>query len=221
MVKDERNLRLVDLTEKTRTIEEDIQKVYSGKSFDEMADKIATQLNTKIINTILKDNNKEIRELKESIEKLVNQFQKQIVDEKNSALKISRNFDKKDALKITSIDVHIHFILKCSHIAELFQLKTKKGDKFSAHQARALIKDLLLLDDENFYRLDFNGTKSTQKKYHYDILFEIIERMFNPDKYSIKSDIASKWRTECAIPDKDEIENYLKKLFALLDKDNN
>ena len=54
------------------------------------------------------------------------------------------------------------------------------------------------------------------KKYHFDILYEIKNRLMNPTNYGISIEVSEKWRRIALIPEESEIKAKIEQIFALL-----
>lgn len=181
-----------------------------------LANIVATKANTIIMNTTVKEMNNKIDVLNNNIAELINEFKKQSVDERNSSFKVARR-DKSDAIPISSIDSHITHIISLIHIAEIYRLRTQKGDKFSAPKARKLLIDLNLLNDPKYVSKSIQGSVSVFRKYHFDILFEIKHRLQNPTSYNVEPSKCFEWREISFIPEDKEIQAYIDNLSVLLE----
>ena len=217
---EERNL--LPFTKPNNEITQDkIEKMFPYKSdfaidMDILANKVATKLNTQLINDELKRNSAKIDELSNGIASLINTIKKQTVDENNTSFKIARN-NEKASIIVDSLDSHISFIISFTHIAQCYHLGTDKDDnKPSVNKARKLVMELNLLQDKNFVSKSLSGSKTVSNKYHYSILSEIKNRLENPEAYGIPKDIAEKWRSIAFIPNYDEIDKKINEIFELL-----
>lgn len=203
----------------SRVTEKEIDKLF-GKAEDDtldlLADKLSVKLGTKMINDYMKKKDEEISCIKNSMQEILTCFKKQIADERNSALKISRSFDKKDAIPIAHIDSSIGHVFTYTHIAECFKIKTNKGDKYSFTKAKKLLEDLKLIDDEHFYSMSLQGTKTSAKRFHFDIFDEIVDRLNEPEKHNIPKSITEEWRGICTMPLENEIKAYVQKILNIL-----
>lgn len=212
----EKNLRIV----KNESIlgEKDLKKLFpitDEVKLEQIANLVATKINTMTTNTILKETNNEIKDLKNSIAELIDTFKKQSVDESNSSFKVARR-DNPNAIEIKSFDSHITHIISCIHIAKCYRLMTEKNDKFSSPKARQLLGDLNLLENSHFFLRNLNGCTNITKKYHFDILSEIKIRMTNPDKFDLNPAKCEYWRTKCFIPTDNEIKIFIDELLSLI-----
>lgn len=186
-----------------------------GIDYDILANKVASKVNTQMINEELKKYSNKIDTLNEGIASLINTIKKQNVDENNSSFKLARSNEKAD-ITIDSLESHITHVISFTHIAECYHLVTdNNNDKFSVNKARKLLIDLNLLDDENYLSKMLTGSKTITKKYHFSILSEIKQRLLNPVSYSISQSICEKWRQIAFIPEDFEIQNEIKEIFAL------
>lgn len=217
---EERNL--LQFTKPNNEITQDkIEKMFPYKSeyaidMDILANKVATKLNTQLINDELKRTSAKIDELNNGIASLINTIKKQTVDENNTSFKIARN-NEKAGIIIDSLDAHISFVISFTHIAQCYHLGTEKDvNKPSVNKARKLLIELNLLQDKNFVSKSLNGSKTVSNKYHYSILSEIKYRLEKPESYGISKDIAEKWRKIAFIPNSEEIENKITEIFDLL-----
>ena len=217
---EERNL--LQFTKPNNEITQDkIEKMFPYKSefaidMDILANKVATKLNTQLINDELKRTSAKIDELNNGIASLINTIKKQTVDENNTSFKLARNNEEANIM-IGSLDSHISFIISFTHIAQCYHLVTDKDEsKPSVNKARKLVIELNLLQDKNFVSKSLSGSKTVSNKYHYSILSEIKNRLENPETYNISKDIAEKWRSIAFIPNDEEINNKVNEIFELL-----
>lgn len=187
----------------------------SSVNIDEIASKVAIKLNTQV-NEELKRNSEKIDKLTNGIANLINELKKQSVDEKNSSFKMARR-NQIGAITVNSIDSHITHIVSLIHIAQLYKLRTNKGDKFSSQKARQLLIDLNLLCNPDFASKNLQGSSSIVKKYHFDIMYEIKQRLENPSKYNMNPNICLEWREKCFIPDETEIQQFIDEISSLLE----
>ena len=218
-MEEERALRLVSSPNKPNLTPEQLDKlIQSGDDkFDIIANKVAMKLNTQV-GEELKRNSEKIDKLTSGITELINEFKKQSVDENNSSFKVARSNEKAD-FTINSLDSHITHVISFTHIAECYHLMTDKDDKKpSIQKARKLLIELGLLEDNNYMSKTLNGSKTITKKYHFSILSEIKNRLMNPSKYNISTEISEKWRRIALIPENDEIKQKIDEVFALFDK---
>lgn len=218
-MEEERALRLVSSPNKPNLTPEQLDKlIQSGDDkLDIIANKVAMKLNTQV-GEELKRNSDKIDKLTSGITELINEFKKQSVDENNSSFKVARSSEKAD-FTINSLDSHITHVISFTHIAECYHLMTDKDDKKpSIQKARKLLIELDLLEDNNYMSKTLNGSKTITKKYHFSILSEIKNRLMNPSKYNISTEISEKWRRIALIPENDEIKQKIDEVFALFDK---
>lgn len=218
-MEEERALRLVSSPNKPNLTPEQLDKlIQSGDDkLDIIANKVAMKLNTQV-GEELKRNSDKIDKLTSGITELINEFKKQSVDENNSSFKVARSSEKAD-FTINSLDSHITHVISFTHIAECYHLMTDKDDKKpSIQKARKLLIELDLLEDNNNMSKTLNGSKTITKKYHFSILSEIKNRLMNPSKYNISTEISEKWRRIALIPENDEIKQKIDEVFALFDK---
>lgn len=218
-MEEERALRLVSSPNKPNLTTEQLDKlIQSGDDkLDIIANKVAMKLNTQV-GEELKRNSEKIDKLTSGITELINEFKKQSVDENNSSFKVARSSEKAD-FTINSLDSHITHVISFTHIAECYHLMTDKDDKKpSIQKARKLLIELDLLEDNNYMSKTLNGSKTITKKYHFSILSEIKNRLMNPSKYNISTEISEKWRRIALIPENDEIKQKIDEVFALFDK---
>lgn len=218
-MEEERALRLVSSPNKPNLTPEQLDKlIQSGDDkLDIIANKVGMKLNTQV-GEELKRNSEKIDKLTSGITELINEFKKQSVDENNSSFKVARSNEKAD-FTINSLDSHITHVISFTHIAECYHLMTDKDDKKpSIQKARKLLIELGLLEDNNYMSKTLNGSKTITKKYHFSILSEIKNRLMNPSKYNISTEISEKWRRIALIPENDEIKQKIDEVFALFDK---
>ncbi len=192
---------------------------YSSKDkidINNIAMQVATKANTILLNTTVKELNNNIDSLKSTIGELVNEFRKQSVDDRNSSFKMARR-NQTNAIPIKSIDSHITHIVSLIHIAQLYKLRTNKGDKFSSQKARQLLIDLDLLENPNFVSKNIQGSCNIVKKYHFDIMYEIESRLKNPDDYNLNIELCLEWREKCFMPSEMEIQQFIDEISSLLE----
>lgn len=219
-MEEERTLRLISSQKDTPLTSEQLEHLLNKNNedkldYDTLANKVAMKLNTQV-GEELRRNSEKIDQLTSGITDLINEFKKQSVDENNSSFKVARANEKAN-FTINSLDSHITHIISCSHIAECYHLVTDKDvTKFSVNKARNLLIDLNLLTDGNFVSKALNGSKTVTKKYHFDILYEIKNRLMNPTNYGISIEVSEKWRRIALIPEESEIKAKIEQIFALL-----
>lgn len=217
MVMEENKLRLVRNEE--ALTKEDIDELFSNaddSKLNKIADLLALRVNTATTNSILKETNNEIKDLKNSIAELIDTVKKQSVDENNSSFKVARR-DNPDAIGVKSMDSHITHIISPIHIAQIYRLRTQKCDKFSAQKARKLLIDMNLIQDPIFASKSLQGSVNITKKYHFDILFEIKSRLQNPLAHNIEPSKCLDWREISFIPEDKEIQAFIDNLSVLLE----
>lgn len=214
-MEEERRLKLIKNENSSSNISQNEIGSYDI-DYDILANKVASKVNTQMLNVELKKCTDKIDLLNNGITNLINEFKKQTVDENNSSFKIARMNEKAD-FTINSMDVHITHVISLTHIAECYHLVTDKDDKkFSVNKARQMVMDLNLLEDNHYAAKVLNGSKSTTKKYHHSILCEIKNRLLNPTKYDIPSEISEKWRRLALVPQDNEIKAKIEQVFSLL-----
>lgn len=216
-MEEERHLKIVK-SEDTLTADEIDNLIPSkGIDYDILANKVASKVNTQMINDELKKYSDKIDTLSDGIANLVNEIKKQSVDENNSSLKIARTNGNAN-ITINSLDYHIAHVISFTHIAACYHLVTDKdATKVSYNKARKLLVDLNLLEDENYVSKVLNGSKTITKKYHFTILSEIKKRLLSHNSYGITPEISEKWRRVALIPEDSEIKNKIDEVFALFD----
>lgn len=219
-MEEERTLRLVSPPKESILTSEQLDKILPSKdsniNLDDLVNRVAIKLNTQV-GEELKRNSDKIDKLTSGITELINEFKKQSVDENNSSFKVARNNEKAN-FTINSLDYHIAHVISFTHIAECYHLVTDKDEtKVSVQKARKLLIDLKLLEDDNFVSKVLNGSKTITKKYHFSILSEIRNRLRNPSKYDIPTEISEKWRRIALIPENDEIKQKIDEVFALFE----
>jgi hypothetical protein len=221
-MEEERALRLVSSQKESTLTPEQLDNLLYKDSdqkvdYDLLANKVAIKLNTQV-GEELKRNSEKIDKLTNGITELINEFRKQSVDENNSSFKVARANEKAN-FTINSLDYHIAHVISFTHIAECYHLVTDKDEaKISVNKARKLLIDLNLLTDENYVSKVLNGSKTITKKYHFDILSEIKNRLMNPTRYNIPIEVSEKWRRIALIPEESEIKAKIDEVFALFDQ---
>ena len=182
-----------------------------------LANKVASKLNTRVLNDELKKTTEKIDSLNQGIASLINIINKQIVDENNTSFKVARSNEEANII-IDSLDSHISFVVSLIHIAQCYHLMTEcDNTKPSTNKARQLLVDLNLVNDSNFVSKSLNGCKSITKKYHFSIFSEIKNRLMDPTKYGITTEISEKWRRVAFIPDDEEIKIKIDEIFSILE----
>ncbi len=171
----------------------------------DIMNQMLVKMDSHVLNTEIKDLRSEVTSLKDVVSHTANQLLKQTIGDRSSALKVDRNNDNENAISVKSLNRHLDFYVFTGHIAELFEIYTKDGKKFSVSAVTKMMKELNLRDDENFSYMDAGGKETQLRKYSYYIFEEIVDRLTNPAKYNLKIEITSSWITKCTLPNQEKL----------------